>query len=108
MDFGNGTQTGQVVLGSLVKIDQPKSKKFETVAELPVITERYNLKKVKEKDSGPSCSLAEALQKQDLFINSSLAQLGSNILWKLLTDGMTDKAGLYLNLKTMNTNPILL
>ena len=32
--------------------------------------------RVKEEESGPSCSLAEALEKQDLFINSTLAQLG--------------------------------
>ena len=27
-------------------------------------------------DDTPSCSLAEALEKQDLFINSTLAQMG--------------------------------
>jgi hypothetical protein len=61
---------------------------------------------VKEKDSGPSCSLAEALEKQDLFINSTLAQLGCNILWKMFRNGMIEYHGLYLNLSTMKVNPI--
>ncbi len=64
--------------------------------------------KVNEKDSGPSCSLAEALSKQDLFVNSTLAQLGCNLLWKLFREGMISHSGLYLNLKTMNVNPISL
>ena len=62
--------------------------------------------KVKEKDSGPSCSLAEALEKQDLFINSTLAQLGCNILWKMFRNGMIEHQGLYLNLSTLKMNPI--
>jgi hypothetical protein len=32
----------------------------------------------------PSCSLAEALEKQDLFINSTLANMAASLLWNLL------------------------
>ena len=39
-----------------------------------VITEEVNYSTIEEKDSGPSCSLAEALERQDLYINSILAQ----------------------------------
>ena len=60
-----------------------------------------------EDDSGPSCSLAEALEKQDLFINSTLAQLGCNILWKMFRHGMIEHHGLYLNHATMKVNPII-
>lgn len=108
LDFGNGTNTGQVVLGSIGKIKQPKSDKYEPVEKLQTITELFDLKRVNEKDSGPSCSLAEALTKQDLFINSTLAQLGCALLWKLLTNAMIDYHGAYLNLDTMNVNPIKL
>ena len=48
----------------------------------------------------------EALEKQDLFINSTLAQLGCNILWKMFRNGMIEHHGLYLNLSTMKMNPI--
>jgi len=73
MDYGNGSNTGQVVLGTLTEIKQPESKLFEPIGYLPVVTEKFDLKQVKEEDSGPSCSHADALRKQNLFINSTLA-----------------------------------
>ena len=97
----------QAVLGTVPKkIKQPVSRLYETVSSLKVITRMVKYTKVKEKDSGPSCSLAEALEKQDLFINSTLAQLGCNILWKMFRHGMIEHHGLYLNLETMRVNPI--
>ena len=107
MDFGNTQTTGQVVLGTVPKkIKQPASKLYETVNSLKVITRMVKYARVKEEDSGPSCSLAEALEKQDLFINSTLAQLGCNILWKMFRHGMIEHHGLFLNLETMKVNPI--
>lgn len=107
MDFGNTQTAGQVVLGTVPKkIKQPVSRLYETVSSLKVITRMVKYTKVKEKDSGPSCSLAEALERQDLFINSTLVQLGCNILWKMFRHGMIEHHGLYLNLETMRVNPI--
>lgn len=107
MDFGNTQTTGQVVLGTVPKkIKQPVSTMYETVGSLKVITRFVKYARVKEVDSGPSCSLAEALEKQDLFINSTLAQLGCNILWKMFRHGMIEHHGLFLNLETMKVNPI--
>ncbi len=63
-----------------------------------VITEEVNYSTIEEKDSGPSCSLAEALEKQDLFINSILAQVGCDILWKMFKEGRTLYRGAYINL----------
>lgn len=108
IDFGNQTDRGQVVLGTLVPIDQPTSKKVEVVGTLPCVDQMFDLSTVDEKDSGPSCSLAEALSKQDLFINSMLAQVGGNLLWKLITEGGVDYQGAFVNLKAMNINPIKL
>lgn len=75
-------------------------------SSLKVVTRLVKYARVKESDSGPSYSLAEALEKQDLFINSTLAQLGCNILWKMFRYGMIKHHGLYLNLETLRTNPI--
>lgn len=108
LDFGNGRTTGQVVLGTMQNIEQPKTEEYETVKSLKTVTKLFNLSKVHEKESGPSCSLAAALNKQDLFINSTLAQLGCALLWKLLSTGSIDYQGLYLNLDTMKVNPIKL
>lgn len=90
------------------KIKQPASQLYETVGSLKVITRLVKYARVKEEDSGPSCSLAEALEKQDLFINSTLAQLGCNILWKMFRNGMIEHHGLFLNLETMKVNPLIL
>ena len=107
MDFGNTQTAGQVVLGTVPKtINQPRSGQFHAVGSLKVITEMTDYSSVREEDSGPSCSLAEALKKQDLFVNSTLAQLGCNILWKMFRHGMTEHCGLYMNLMTMKVNPI--
>lgn len=107
MDFGNTQTTGQVIMGTVLKkIRQPASTLYEAVGSLKVITRFVKYARVKEEDSGPSCSLAEALEKQDLFINSTLAQLGCNILWKMFRNGIIEHHGLYLNLETMKVNPI--
>lgn len=108
LDMGNLAKTGQVVLGTLFPVPQPKSD-YKTRPALATVTKKFpQLKKLidKEKDLGPSCSLAEALNKQDLFINSTLAQLGSNLIWKLFREGMIKHHGCYLNLETMNANPM--
>jgi PRTRC genetic system ThiF family protein len=108
MDFGNTQNAGQVILGTFGKIPQPKSEKYLPVGKLPCITERFDLTKVNEKESGPSCSLAEAIERQDLFINSTLANIGAKLLWKLFREGMTNQAGVFLNMDTMKMNPVLL
>lgn len=108
LDFGNMTDRGQAVLGTVGKVSQPDSEKFETVARLKTVTQLFDLTKIKEEDSGPSCSLAEALSKQDLFVNSALCQMGSALLWKLFKEGCVTVNGLYLNLSTLMSSPIKL
>lgn len=105
LDFGNTADTGQVVLGTICDVEQPKKSKSDAVGNLKCVDEMFDLTQVKDEDSGPSCSLAEALRKQDLFINSTIAQFGCNILWKLFS-GSIENQGVFLNLKTLNTNPI--
>ncbi|MDP2422163.1 PRTRC system ThiF family protein [Sediminibacterium sp.] len=107
LDFGNSRFTGQVILATVSKIEQPKSSKFKTVSNLPFITEEYKTLLIQADDlNEPSCSLEEALNKQDLFINSSLASLGGSLLWSLFREGMTSYRGFFINLKTFSTNPI--
>jgi PRTRC genetic system ThiF family protein len=110
MDFGNSQFTGQVLLSTIGNIKQPNSEKYETVENLPFITEEFGelLKISEEEDNTPSCSLAEALEKQDLFINSNLAQMGSSLLWNLFRNGLTENRGFFLNLKNFTAQPIKL
>lgn len=105
LDFGNTADSGQVIIGTVKEIMQPFSQRYEGVGKLPCVDEMFDLTQVNDDDSGPSCSLAEALKKQDLFINSTLTQLGCNILWKMFS-GSLDIHGAYLNLRSMKVNPI--
>jgi PRTRC genetic system ThiF family protein len=106
LDFGNSHSTGQAVLGTLGRgVAQPDGCE-DAVATLPCVTDAFNLAKVKDEDEGPSCSLSQALGRQDLFVNSTLAQLGLGILWKLFRDLRIKYHGLYMNLDTMRVNPI--
>jgi len=107
MDFGNTQISGQVVMGTIPKdIKQPASKLYDTVSFLKVITRLVEYAGVEETDSGPSCSLTEALEKQDLFINSTLAQLGCDIIWKMFRNGMIEHHGAFLNLESLKVNPL--
>lgn len=108
LDFGNSQHTGQVVLSTIGTIRQPNSKKYETAGTLPFVTEEFGelLTQSEASDNTPSCSLAEALEKQDLFINSSLAQMGCSLLWGMFRNGLTPYRGFFLNLKDFRSQPI--
>lgn len=107
MDFGNSRHTGQVVLSTVTAIQQPKSRNFSPIEKLPFVTEEFRELLVEgDKDDTPSCSLADALSKQDLFINSTLAQMGVSLLWQLFREGMVFNRGFFLNLKDFRSQPL--
>lgn len=105
LDLGNTQSSGQAVLGSKT-IPQPSSARFESVSTLPAITTLHKLSSKNDRDSGPSCSLAEALEKQDLFINRAVATEAADLLWKLLRNGHTEVHGFYKNMNDLRTVPI--
>lgn len=107
IDCGNSNKFGQVYVGTLRTIEQPNSKVFDTTTEL---TSPYHYFKdqVDSKNDGPSCSLAEALGKQDLFINRTVATYASNLFWNMFRTGKLMYRGIYINLDNYSTNPIKL
>ena len=60
----------------------------------------------KDPEDAPSCSLAAALVKQDLFINSTVATLAGQLLWQLLRKGRLTHHGYIVNLATGTTLPL--
>lgn len=108
MDLGNSQSAGQYVIGTCTTIKQPKrTETLEPVRTLPNIFQKFpDFLTQKTKETGPSCSLAEALQKQDLFINSCLAQFAMASLWKMFREGRTQHHGAFINLKTLDIAPI--
>ena len=98
-----------MILGTLQAIEQPHSDTFTSIDTLPTVTQAFGelLTQAEQNDNTPSCSLAEALIKQDLFINATLSQMGSTLLWNLFREGLTPYRGFFLNLKDFRTQPLL-
>lgn len=105
LDLGNAQKTGQAILGS-ADVPQPVLQDIRTVNHLPLFSEEFDIDSIDETDSGPSCSMADALRKQDLFVNSVLAQNAGALLWKLLREERLSVRGFYLNLDTLTTVPM--
>lgn len=108
MDCGNGLDSGQVLLATVGKLKQPASKKFKTQGKLPMVTEEFGklLQDSEVSSDIPSCSLAEALEKQDLFINTNIANIGASLLWTMFRKGMIRHRGFFINLADFRMQPI--
>jgi PRTRC genetic system ThiF family protein len=85
IDFGNTADTGQVILGG-GGLNLPSEYCPDLInTELP-------------SDNKPSCSLAEALEHQELFVNQFVATYGLQILWQIFRRGEVSNRGTYINL----------
>lgn len=105
LDFGNASDRGQVVLGEVNK----STRKTDSKNRLPHVAELFPDVVDPSKDGHddqPSCSLAEALEKQSLFINPAVATMGMSILWNLFTKGEIQTHGAFVDLKTTTVLPL--
>ncbi|MFC6281191.1 PRTRC system ThiF family protein [Polaromonas aquatica] len=105
LDTGNRKADGQVILGEV----SSRSKVGEDKLRLPHVAELYPEMidpAQEDKDDTPSCSLAEALEKQSLFINPTIADFAGNILWQLFTKGEIEAHGVFVNLERMMVMPM--
>jgi hypothetical protein len=59
-----------------------------------------------KKDQGPSCSVGQALSRQDLFINQWVATCALELLWKCFRRGFITNHGAFVDLDTMNVRPL--
>ncbi|WP_317616748.1 ubiquitin-activating E1 family protein [Flavobacterium circumlabens] len=108
LHIGNAKNTGQAILSTIRETKQPNSNLYRTVCNLPLVTEEFReLFEAQTDNNEPSCSLAEALKKQDLFIKSTLANMGAFLLWKLFREGMTQHRGFFFNLANFRSQPIM-
>lgn len=105
IDTGNRRADGQVILGQV----SSRRKVGEEKLRLPHVGELYPElidPAMEDVDDTPSCSLAEALEKQSLFINPALADFAGNLLWNLFTKGEIDTHGVFVNLDRMVVTPL--
>ena len=96
LDLGNNASSGQFILGQPNNSANRKKKhRLQTVAELyPEILATT------EEDDQPSCSAAEALTRQEPFINQNLAYQALAMLTQLLRRGSLKYQGGFCNLST--------
>lgn len=105
LDCGNTAWTGQVVLGQVLATRSDKDK----LDRLPHAGELFGelIDAAADKtDDEPSCSLRQALQRQSLFINQTMADYAANLLWMLLTKGELRVHGAFINMESMFTSPL--
>ena len=105
MDLGNRAADGQVLFGELT--DQPRL--VDPISpRLPspydVLPELVDLQ-AKEDDT-PSCGLAEALERQELFVNQSIVTPALSILWEFFRHGRLTWHGAFVNLRTGTMRPL--
>lgn len=122
LDLGNKKSDGQVILGqpkgsisTMTVSGFGKMKNLSLSARenieahrLPVVTEVFpELLNPKLKETNePSCSLADALSKQSLFVNDHICSWAAELLDQLLRGGKIRYHGAFINLETGRVNPL--
>ncbi|MDD2541422.1 MAG: PRTRC system ThiF family protein [Desulfuromonadaceae bacterium] len=102
LDLGNSENSGQVVLGMNPGVTQPEG----GVPTLPNIFHFFPNLEDSEDANAPSCSMAEALEHQDLFINQAVAVFGLDLIWKMFRYGRIENHGAFIALQDYRTVPI--
>lgn len=103
LDIGNNASDGQFVLGQpLNDLNRQSRARLRTVTELfPSIMDTSQ-----GEGPLPSCSAAEALERQEPFINNVLATSALAMLTRLLRYGTLDHHGAFYNAATGRTVPL--
>jgi PRTRC genetic system ThiF family protein len=101
LDLGNNASSGQYVLGQPLNAANRRSAvRLRTVAELyPEIADTEAIE-----DPLPSCSAAEALERQEPFINQVLATSALAMLARLFHYGTLTHHGAFYNASTGRTS----
>jgi len=106
LDFGNGQYRGQVVLGALGEECRYRPEQPLNGCRLPHVYDLFPELDRVDDTSEPSCSLAEALTHQDLFVNRFVAQVGLNLLYQLIRTGAVDHHGAFIDVRRGAVDPI--
>ena len=103
LDLGNNESSGQFVLGQPKNAANRKNKhRLRTVTELYKEIAEPNL----DDDNQPSCSAAEALTRQEPFVNQNIAYQALAMLAQLLRHGSLSYQGGFCNPATGQVVPI--
>lgn len=100
LDLGNGTHSGQAVLGHLIF-------NGDTPFSLPIAHDLFpELLTVEDEDDRPSCSAEESLRRQNFGVNRTMATLSANLLWSLFTQPAVDHHGFFMDARHGSVQPL--
>lgn len=98
IDCGNSRASGQVVMG----VRHRRQTLLPSAADLfPEVAD-----KSEPEDDQPSCSVAEAIARQDPMINQLVAAQAANLLWRTLRFGGVDAHGAFISAEGMTVSPM--
>ena len=104
LDIGNNADSGQFVLG------QPENRRNEKCKRrLPTVIDLFPEiidPKLDKKDRLPSCSAVEALERQEPFINQTLAYHALAMLARLFRHGEISYHGGFINVARGQMSPL--
>jgi len=102
IDLGNRAGDGQFIIGS------PEPKSAAPKPRLPTVLEYFPeiADEALPDDDAPSCSVAEALERQSLFVNRVVASHALALLFDLIGRGSIGHAGVFINLASGQCLPI--
>ncbi|KVA25268.1 dinucleotide-utilizing protein [Burkholderia cepacia] len=108
MDLGNRASDGQVIFGAGEHAEGNRASELTDSVPLrwpyDVLPELIDT--TVPEDDTPSCSLAEALERQELFINQAVVTQGLAILWEFFRHARLTWCGAFINLKTGQVRPL--
>jgi PRTRC genetic system ThiF family protein len=107
LDMGNRQHDGQVVLGEGEHHYQHRWTR--DAYRLPLVSELFPeiIDDTQDGDNdGPSCSLAEALERQSLFINQAVVTFALDLLFQLFRNGRLVHHGAFINLAAGLVQPL--
>lgn len=108
MDLGNTNHSGQVILGN-TDYSTSSWRKRQKYCLLPTVADLFPEiidDSITESDDIPSCSLAHALEKQDLMVNQTVATHAVELLWQLLRHGELSHHGVFFNTQRFSSQPL--
>jgi len=103
LDLGNNAASGQYILGQPLNArNRRKAERLRTISELfPEVTDVSA-----GEDPLPSCSAVEALDRQEPFINQTLAMSALAMLAQLFRYGKIAHHGAFFNARTGQTSSV--
>ncbi len=103
LDTGNNANSGQVILSTIGLIEQGKTGGINWLPDIfyffPDLTDDQFANQ-------PSCSMNDALQKQDLFINRTISNYALDIIWRMFRYAKIEHHGCFVSLDDYTTRPI--